>query len=76
MFNSKSTVAGLQKKTTEVLGVFTKTLNSLKELNAQALSESSDRREKAATLLTEATELDALVSDNRKVIDKINNILS
>lgn len=73
---SKTTSESLQKKSTDILGVFTKTVESLKEVNAKASTQAQTNRSEAQTLLNEASNLDAVVNSNAKVIGKIESILN
>lgn len=73
---SRNTSESLQKKSADILGVFTKTVTSLQEVNSKAQAQSTANREEAKALLTEAESLDAVVASNSKVIGKISSILN
>lgn len=66
----------MQSTSDNILNVFTKTVNNLTKVNDEALIEASNRRAKAAQLLSEAETLDTVITKNNKVISKINSILN
>ena len=76
MFSAKNKVEQLQSKSSDILGVSTKTVADLNKVNDEANKESSNRRTEAAQLLSEADSLDQVVKDNSRVIGKINSILN
>lgn len=71
-----SKVTNLRKKSDSIISIFTKTVNELKTVNAEADSISDVKNAEIAKLQQEVTELDAIKASNEKVISKIETILS
>lgn len=76
MFNSKTTSESLQKKSSDILSIFTKTISDLKDVNVKATNQAAANRDEAQKLIAEANSLSAVASDNAKVIEKIEAILA
>ena len=71
-----SKVTNLRKKSDSIISIFTKTVNELKTVNAEADSISDVKNAEIAKLQQEVTDLDAIKASNEKVISKIETILS
>jgi len=76
MFSAKTKVEQLESRSANILDVFTKTVNDLNKVNDEAVKEASNRRTEAQHLLDEAASLDTVVTNNSRVIGKINSILN
>jgi hypothetical protein len=66
----------LQKKSTNILSVFTKTVEELTTVNADAEVEANKKTEEIKVAQAELESLEKLREANTKVIEKINLILS
>lgn len=73
---STVTSESLQKKSVNILSVFTKTIDDLRSVNEKANAQASNNREEAAKLILEADTLNRIELDNAKVIEKIKQILN
>lgn len=70
-----STIEQLQNKSKNTLDIFTKTIRELTQINEEAKAEVSVRSEKISSLIDEKNTLIDVISENEKVISKIQNIL-
>lgn len=70
-----TTIEQLQNKSKNTLDIFTKTVNDLLAINAEANIEVDKRNESITRLANERKILNNVISENEKVISKIQNIL-
>lgn len=70
-----STIEQLQNKSKNTLDIFTKTIRELTQINEEAKVEVNVRSEKINNLIDEKNTLIDVISENEKVISKIQNIL-
>jgi hypothetical protein len=68
-------VKSLSNKSSNIVDVFTKTVNKLTTVNEQASKAISRREEEMSKLEGEKVALGAMVASNEKVITKLNSIL-
>lgn len=71
-----STIEQLQNKSKNTLDIFTKTVRELTEINAEAKAEVQIRNEKINSLIDEKNTLIDVISENEKIVTKIQNILN
>lgn len=76
MNNLFTSISSLQKKSSSVMNVFNKTIEDLKKINEIALTEVSNKTIKIQTLEKENKELNTIVSENSKVISKIQQFFN
>lgn len=76
MFNSKVTSQSLQKRSSDILSTFNKTITELKDVNAKAEAQAASNREEAKKLVDEAVSLDSVTRNNSRVIEKIESFLA
>lgn len=74
LFSSKTDVSKLLQKSSNIVNVFTKTVNDLKEVNEQIETAMEEKQEERKRLETDITTLDTLKSTHVKVISKITSI--
>ncbi len=71
-----TTIEQLQNKSKNALDIFTKTVNDLVAINVEVRQEVKTRDEKINVLIDEKNTLIDVITENEKVISKIQNILS
>lgn len=71
----KTGVELIQEKSRNILGVFTKTVEELKEVNAEIIEASRERSEIIKQLQAEMITLEIEREKNSRVTSKIENIL-
>lgn len=74
MFTPKNQVANLQKKSSQILDVFTKTVSDLTKVNAEIQAVSDQKTLEKEQLEKELSELSNQKDSNNKIVDKINKI--
>lgn len=70
-----NTIKDLQKRSKDVIGVFTKTVNDLKGINSIVEKEVQDREIKKAAIIAEMIELNVTKAQNELIISKINKLI-
>lgn len=76
MFSKFNTVQTLQKQSGNVLDIFRKTIESLKDINNKVRCEKVEREEEISRLQSENTSLDLLLEENANRIEKLNAVIS
>jgi len=79
LFSSKpkqTDVELLKEKTSNILSVFTKTMEDLKQVNSEIETARTEKLELIKQLTAEHLELETTMTANASVIEKIQNILS
>ena len=66
----------LQVQSEKALGLFSKAIASLKEVNEQALIEQVDLKAKVSYIQTEIKHLESTSSNNTRIINNIEKIFS
>ena len=66
----------LQKKSTDILSIFTKAVEDLNKVNENAAKEAIKKEEEIALATLELESLDKLTTVNAKIVAKINAILN
>lgn len=69
------TSSSLQKKTSSILDVFTKTINNLQDIIASAKDQAKVKEDEIKAAQAEKEALEKVASDNQVIIDKLNNLL-
>lgn len=69
------TSSSLQKKTSSILDVFTKTINSLQDVITSAKDQAKAKEDEIRAAQIEKEALEKIASDNQAVVDKISSFL-
>lgn len=69
------TSSSLQKKTSSILDVFTKTINSLQDVIASAKDQAKAKEDEIRAAQIEKEALEKIALDNQNVVDKISSFL-
>lgn len=69
------TSSSLQKKTSSILDVFTKTITSLQDIITSAKDQAKVKEDEIKAAQVEKEALKKVASDNQAIIDKLNNLL-
>lgn len=69
------TSSSLQKKTSSILDVFTKTISGLQDVIASAKDQAKAKEDEIRAAQIEKEALEKIASDNQAVVDKISSFL-
>lgn len=74
MFNNTNAIGKLQKKSGNILSIFTSTISDLHAVNAEVDGHIETREQELKRIQDEHSQLTGVKSDNLKVIEKISKI--
>lgn len=69
------TSSSLQKKTSSILDVFTKTISNLQDIITSAKDQAKVKEDEIKAAQIEKEALEKVASDNQVIVDKLNNLL-
>lgn len=75
ILNTSVTSSSLQKKTSSVLDVFTKTINTLQDIIVSAKDQAKVKEDEIKAAQAEKEALEKVASNNQVIVDKLNNLL-
>lgn len=75
ILNTSVTSSSLQKKTSSVLDVFTKTINTLQDIIVSAKDQAKVKEDEIKAAQAEKEALEKVASNNQAIVDKLNNLL-
>jgi t-SNARE complex subunit (syntaxin) len=74
MFTSSTTIQKVQRKSAEIVSIFTKTVNDLTTVNGEIETQVQDKEEEKQEIEKDLHTLRTLKEENTKVIGKINQL--
>lgn len=69
------TSSSLQKKTSSILDVFTKTISTLQDIIVSAKDQAKVKEDEIKAAQAEKEALEKVASNNQAIVDKLNNLL-
>lgn len=75
ILQKSETSSSLQKKTSSILDVFTKTITNLQDVITNAKDQVKVKEEEIKSAQAEKEALEKIAADNQTIIDKISSLL-